>query len=330
MQVPTGPHAVQAASLADVCTNAAVVADRSGQSAASTTTVQDRGLHQWHGERLMASACPFLADGHPATGPADSTTSGAEKASASLPQISSQPKAVPVGVHPVAPTGAGPAQPARTELQPPVQTELSQSEARDTTRGTGARDESCSAGSSRVTEGSAQQPVRANSRAGAAAGASADAAGAGPAADGVTAAGAAEASKHPAENGSSTASGLLAPSPTEAVAPSPASISAAAGNGDGRQGPLAQTGELGVSGQRAAPSLVDGPEADSQPSVAEVPGYRAWVDPLKRSAVFDQLEELFQSRIAFIDGAMGTSIQKYKCDSALPGRKNALALLRRL
>ena len=46
--------------------------------------------------------------------------------------------------------------------------------------------------------------------------------------------------------------------------------------------------------------------------VVEVPGYKAWVDPLQRSPVFGQLEALFQSRIAYIDGAMGTSIQKYK------------------
>ena len=46
--------------------------------------------------------------------------------------------------------------------------------------------------------------------------------------------------------------------------------------------------------------------------VVDVPGYKAWVDPLQRSPVFGQLEALFQSRIAYIDGAMGTSIQKYK------------------
>lgn len=33
-----------------------------------------------------------------------------------------------------------------------------------------------------------------------------------------------------------------------------------------------------------------------------------------RTEAFGQLEELFQKRIAFIDGAMGTSIQKYKLD----------------
>lgn len=43
-----------------------------------------------------------------------------------------------------------------------------------------------------------------------------------------------------------------------------------------------------------------------------VPTYTPYVDPLVKSPVFDQLEELFQKRIAFIDGAMGTMIQRYK------------------
>ncbi len=44
-----------------------------------------------------------------------------------------------------------------------------------------------------------------------------------------------------------------------------------------------------------------------------------WVDPLPQSEAFDQLKELFESRIAFIDGAMGTSIQKYKCGPPCQG-----------
>lgn len=279
------------------------------------------GFRQCHGKWLVTSACPFPAAGHTAAGPADS---GAEKAAASLPQISSQPKVVPVGVHPVAPTGAGPAQPSKTELQPPIKKELSQSETRDTTGGNGARDEPCSADGSLAPPESARQPIQASSRAGAAAGASVAATGAGTAANGVAAAGATEASRDPAENGSSTASGLPAPSPKEAGEASP-SVSTATGNGDGQPGPLAQSEDLEVRGQRAKPLFADVPEADadSKPSIAEVPGYKAWVDPLKQSPVFGQLDALFQSRIAFIDGAMGTSIQKYKCDSALPERSCA-------
>jgi 5-methyltetrahydrofolate--homocysteine methyltransferase len=43
-----------------------------------------------------------------------------------------------------------------------------------------------------------------------------------------------------------------------------------------------------------------------------VPEYKTWVDPLKKSAAFEPLEKLFQERIAYIDGAMGTMIQRYK------------------
>lgn len=57
----------------------------------------------------------------------------------------------------------------------------------------------------------------------------------------------------------------------------------------------------------------DIPLTDSS-SEAEVPTYGTWTDTLQRSAAFDQLETLFSSRIAIIDGAMGTSIQEYKCD----------------
>ena len=37
-----------------------------------------------------------------------------------------------------------------------------------------------------------------------------------------------------------------------------------------------------------------------------------WQDPLTKSAAFKQLDELMQQRILFIDGAMGTAIQRYK------------------
>ena len=43
-----------------------------------------------------------------------------------------------------------------------------------------------------------------------------------------------------------------------------------------------------------------------------VPEYKAWVDPLQKSATFGQLEKLMEQRIVYIDGAMGTSIQKHK------------------
>ena len=43
-----------------------------------------------------------------------------------------------------------------------------------------------------------------------------------------------------------------------------------------------------------------------------VPQYKAWVDPLQKSEAFGQLQELMDERIVYIDGAMGTSIQKHK------------------
>ncbi len=43
-----------------------------------------------------------------------------------------------------------------------------------------------------------------------------------------------------------------------------------------------------------------------------VPEYKPWVDPLAKSVAFEQLEKLFEERIAYIDGAMGTMIQRYK------------------
>ncbi|GIL82179.1 hypothetical protein Vretimale_7178 [Volvox reticuliferus] len=43
-----------------------------------------------------------------------------------------------------------------------------------------------------------------------------------------------------------------------------------------------------------------------------IPAYKVCDEPLKESAVFDQLDKLFRERILFIDGAMGTQVQKYK------------------
>ena len=45
-----------------------------------------------------------------------------------------------------------------------------------------------------------------------------------------------------------------------------------------------------------------------------VPEYAAWVDPIEKSAAFASLDAMFEKRICFIDGAMGTSIQAYKLE----------------
>ena len=48
------------------------------------------------------------------------------------------------------------------------------------------------------------------------------------------------------------------------------------------------------------------------PTAVEVPGYQRWIDPLQKSEAFQHLEALMRERILFIDGAMGTMIQRYR------------------
>jgi 5-methyltetrahydrofolate--homocysteine methyltransferase len=47
-----------------------------------------------------------------------------------------------------------------------------------------------------------------------------------------------------------------------------------------------------------------------------VPMYKPFKDGLERSAAFDQLDSLMKERILFIDGAMGTQIQKWKLEES--------------
>ena len=50
-----------------------------------------------------------------------------------------------------------------------------------------------------------------------------------------------------------------------------------------------------------------------EPNLPPVPTYKPYVEnSLQSSPVFGPLEDLFKQRIAFIDGAMGTMIQRYK------------------
>jgi 5-methyltetrahydrofolate--homocysteine methyltransferase len=51
-----------------------------------------------------------------------------------------------------------------------------------------------------------------------------------------------------------------------------------------------------------------------EPNLPPVPTYKPAVDPIKKSPVFEQLDKLFKSKIAMIDGAMGTMIQRYKLE----------------
>ena len=43
-----------------------------------------------------------------------------------------------------------------------------------------------------------------------------------------------------------------------------------------------------------------------------VPKYAKWVDPVKPTKAFDQINKIMKERIMVIDGAMGTAVQKYK------------------
>ena len=48
--------------------------------------------------------------------------------------------------------------------------------------------------------------------------------------------------------------------------------------------------------------------SSTKPVKIDVPGHKTWVDTLKKSAAFVDLEEMMENQIMFIDGAMGTMI----------------------
>ena len=50
--------------------------------------------------------------------------------------------------------------------------------------------------------------------------------------------------------------------------------------------------------------------------LSPVPKYKTHKDTLARSPAFAELEALMKQRIVFIDGAMGTMIQRYKLGEA--------------
>ena len=55
------------------------------------------------------------------------------------------------------------------------------------------------------------------------------------------------------------------------------------------------------------------PAPDTLPPV---PSYAAWVDPVRRTPAFETLTKMMEERVLVIDGAMGTSIQRYKLSEA--------------
>jgi 5-methyltetrahydrofolate--homocysteine methyltransferase len=63
-----------------------------------------------------------------------------------------------------------------------------------------------------------------------------------------------------------------------------------------------------VKAQKAATAVPAG--------TGDVPSYKAFNDVLEKSAAFGQLDSLMKERILFIDGAMGTQIQKWKLEES--------------
>ena len=53
-----------------------------------------------------------------------------------------------------------------------------------------------------------------------------------------------------------------------------------------------------------------------EPNPAPVPAYKPWREELARTPAFEELAALMRSRVIFIDGAMGTMIQRYKLGEA--------------
>eukprot|EP00877_Chromochloris_zofingiensis_P009668 jgi/Chrzof1/4955/Cz15g06070.t1 len=62
----------------------------------------------------------------------------------------------------------------------------------------------------------------------------------------------------------------------------------------------------------STPAAPKAASANRPSAVSAIPGYKVWQDPLMKSPAFDQLEQLMQQRIIYIDGAMGTMIQRHK------------------
>ena len=61
---------------------------------------------------------------------------------------------------------------------------------------------------------------------------------------------------------------------------------------------------------------VDRIAAPAPETLPPVPTYARWEDPVVKSPAFEELAEIMTSRVLVIDGAMGTSIQRYKLSEA--------------
>lgn len=79
---------------------------------------------------------------------------------------------------------------------------------------------------------------------------------------------------------------------------------------------LAAHSDAGDRGAQENPKPEGHDPLEPMEGLPPVTEYAAWVDPVSRSDAFEPLEALFESRIAIIDGAMGTAIQAYKLEEA--------------
>ena len=75
---------------------------------------------------------------------------------------------------------------------------------------------------------------------------------------------------------------------------------------------LHQESDSVVLPPKANPIHADVDPLAPPPDLPPVPVYKPWQDPLQKSAAFGHLQNLMEERIVYIDGAMGTSIQKHK------------------
>lgn len=126
-------------------------------------------------------------------------------------------------------------------------------------------------------------------------------------ADGDAPAAAAEAAGGVTASGTDAASAALSAAAT--VVPSLAPLADAP--------PASPTKESGVRAASVSPPGTPAPAEppaviELDPNIPLPPALPPFVDPLRRSPAFERLESLFSTRIAMIDGAMGTMIQRYK------------------
>lgn len=104
-----------------------------------------------------------------------------------------------------------------------------------------------------------------------------------------------------------------APQPAQVAEPAPSAASSAPAQA--APAPVAQEAAPPAPPQLAAATPPAQPPATVSTTLAEAPAApKQQYVPMAREEVLPQLERLFTERIAYIDGAMGTMIQRYKLE----------------